>query len=67
MRGRCGTAVTLSTRSERILSGYEPEVSIAVDEAVAEEGMDIRSGTKIRGVRTAEGGITVLVATDVRE
>ena len=67
MFGRFGTAVTLIQRSERILSGYEPEVSIAVHEALAEEGMDIRSGTKIRGVRTAEGGITVLVETDGRE
>jgi mercuric reductase len=29
--------------------------------------MDIRTGTKIRGVRKADGGITVLVETDGRE
>jgi len=61
---RFGTKVTLLQRSERILSEYEPEVSIAVHEALTEEGMDIRTRTKIRGVRKADGGNTVLVETD---
>ena len=64
---RFGTTVTLLQRSERILSEYEPEVSIAVHEALAGEGMDIRTGTRIRGVRTEDGGVTVLVETGGRE
>ena len=64
---RFGTKVTLLQRSDRILSDYEPEVSIAVHEALAEEGMDIRTGTKIRGVRTEAGGVTVVVETAGRE
>jgi len=64
---RLGTKVTLLQRSERILSDYEPEVSIAVHAALTEEGMDIRTGTKIRGVRSEDGGVTVLVETDGRE
>lgn len=67
MFGRFGTTVTLLQRSERILSGYEPEVSIAVHEALAGEGMDIRTGTTIRGVRRDDGGITVLAETGGRE
>lgn len=63
---RLGTKVTLLQRSERILSDYEPEVSIAVHAALTEEGMDIRTGTKIRGVRSEDGGVTVLVETDGR-
>ena len=59
--------MTLLQRSDRILSDYEPEVSIAVHEALAEEGMDIRTGTKIRGVRTEAGGVTVVVETAGRE
>ena len=64
---RFGTKVTLLQRSDRILSEYEPEVSIAVHQALAEEGMDIRTGTKIRGVRTEAGGVTMLVETGGRE
>ena len=67
MFGRFGTAVTLLQRSERILSQYEPEVSIAVHDALTQEGMDIRTGTKIRGVRSEEGGVTVLIAAGRRD
>ena len=64
---RFGTTVTLLQRSERILSEYEPEVSIAVHAALTGEGLDIRTGAKIRDVRTADGGISVLAETDGRE
>ncbi|MGH2378787.1 MAG: FAD-dependent oxidoreductase [Candidatus Limnocylindria bacterium] len=67
MFGRLGTQVTLLQRSERILSEYQPEVSIALHAALTEEGVDIRTGTKIRGVRKGDGGATVLVETDGRE
>ena len=66
MFGRFGTKVTLLQRANEILSGYEPEVGIAVHEALGAEGLDIRTGTKIRGVRKSDGGITVLVQTDGR-
>jgi mercuric reductase len=62
--GRLGTRVTLLQRSARILSGYEPEVGIAVHEALSAEGIDIRTGTRIVGVRREEGGVTVIVETD---
>ncbi len=65
--GRLGTHVTLLQRSARILSGYEPEVGIAVHEALTAEGIDIRTGTRIVGVRRDEGGVTVVVETDGRQ
>ena len=64
---RLGTKVTLLQRSARILSGYEPEVSIAVHDALAGEGIDLRTGVRLRGVRTDASGVAVQVATDGRE
>ncbi len=61
---RFGTRVTLLQRSERILREYEPEVSIAVHDALAEEGIDIRTGTRIIGVRRDGEGIAVAVEGD---
>lgn len=60
---RFGTRVTVLQRSERILSGYEPEVSIAVHDALAGEGIDIRTAARIREVRRDGGGVTVTVET----
>lgn len=62
--GRLGTRVTLLQRSERILSGYEPEVGIAVHEALTAEGIDIRTGTRIVAVRRETDGVAVVVETD---
>ncbi|HEY8655248.1 MAG TPA: FAD-dependent oxidoreductase, partial [Candidatus Limnocylindria bacterium] len=65
--GRLGTGVTLLQRGEALLAGYEPEVGIAVHAALAGEGIDIRTGTRIVGVRAADGGVTVVAETDGRE
>lgn len=58
---RLGSTVTLLQRSARILPEYEPEVSIALRSALAGEGLDIRTGTTVRGVRRDGEGLTVLV------
>jgi mercuric reductase len=47
---RLGTKVTILQRSARILPEYEPEVSSALTEALSDEGLDIRTETKIVGV-----------------
>lgn len=64
---RLGTQVTVLQRSERILKDYEPEVSIAVHDALTEEGVDIRTGVGIRGVRREDGGVAVATETDGSE
>ncbi len=61
---RLGTRVTLLQRSERILSDYEPEVSIALHEALSGEGLDIRSGTTIVGVEYDGEAVTVTYERD---
>lgn len=58
---RFGTKVTILQRSDRILPNYEPEVSIAVDEALRNEGVDIRTTIDINGVRAEDGGVTAVV------
>lgn len=59
---RLGTKVTILQRSPKILPDYEPEVSIAVREALSDEGIDIRTGINIKSVRAEAGGVTAELA-----
>ena len=64
---RLGTAVTILQRSDRILPYDEPEVSIAVHDALVEEGIDIRTGVRLEGVRRRPDGVAVsLIGGEVR-
>lgn len=64
---RLGTQVTLVQRGAQILSGYEPEVQIAVQDVLAGEGVDIRTGVRIRGVGPVGAGVAVALEQDGRE
>ena len=56
---RFGTAVTILERSERVLPGYEPEVSAAIQEILEEEGVKIVTGVTVR--RVSQVGAPVIV------
>jgi mercuric reductase len=56
---RFGTAVTILERSERILPGYEPEVSTVIREILEEEGVNIVTEVTVR--RAARDGPSVTV------
>lgn len=56
---RLGTAVTILERSERVLPGYEPEVSLAIREVLEDEGVKIITGITVR--RVSHDGATVTV------
>ncbi|MEX2047908.1 MAG: mercury(II) reductase [Chloroflexota bacterium] len=56
---RLGTAVTILQRSDRILPREEPEVSGSLHEALADEGVIVRTGVQIQGVRREYGGVAV--------
>jgi len=56
---RLGTAVTILQRSDRILPEQEPEVSASLHEALDDEGVVIRTGVHISGVRRESVGVTV--------
>ena len=57
---RFGSQVTILERSEKILKDYEPEVSIAVTEALCAEGINLITGVSVRRV-FQEGDQTIVV------
>jgi mercuric reductase len=57
---RFGTAVTILERSERVLPGYEPEVSLVVREILEEEGVKIVTGIAVRRVSQDGASVTVV-------
>jgi mercuric reductase len=64
---RLGTAVTLIQRSPQLLTGYEPEVQAEIENVLSDEGVELRLGAAIRGVRQEGGGIALaLDAGEVR-
>ncbi len=63
---RLGTSVTLLQRSARILSDQEPEVSIAVHDALSAEGVDIRTDVQVRSARREREDVIVSIVVDGR-
>ena len=59
MFARFGTNVTLLTRGNTILSGYEPEIAGALTELLQEEGITIISQAQVRGVERMGEEITL--------
>lgn len=59
-----GSKVTLTQRSLRILKEYDPEISEAVHEALAAQGMNFVTGASFKRVEKGSGGyrLTVEVA-----
>lgn len=57
---RFGTAVTILERSERVLPGYEPEVSLAIREILEDEGVKIITEVLVRHVSHDGVAVTVL-------
>lgn len=57
---RFGAAVTILERSDRVLPGYEPEVSQVIREILEEEGVKLMTGVTVR--RVSRDGATVVVA-----
>ena len=61
MFARFGTEVTLVTRGQRILSGYEPEIAEALTGILQEEGLRIVKGAQVHNVERSHKGIVLLV------
>ena len=60
MMARMGAEVTLVTRS-RLLSGAEPEVSLALKEALVDEGITVLDGLSYRQLSGDEDSVTLTV------
>ncbi|MDR7510569.1 MAG: mercury(II) reductase [Armatimonadota bacterium] len=56
---RFGTTVTILERSERVLPGYEPEVSLAIREILEDEGVKIITEVTVRRVSHDGASVTV--------
>ncbi len=52
MFARFGSEVTILERSERILKGYEPEISLALTDILREEGLRVVTHAKVRQVES---------------
>lgn len=62
MFARFGTNVTLITRGNGILSGYEPEIVSTLTQILQEEGLRIVTQAQVRGVTPVEEGVALEVA-----
>jgi mercuric reductase len=59
-----GSKVTLLQRSPRILKSYDPEISAAVANALAEQGIEFVTGAQFERVEKIDGIVRVHVAVD---
>lgn len=59
MFARFGSRVTVVESSGRLADREEPEVSAAVERLFADEGIDVRTGTRAAGVSREGGRVTV--------
>jgi dihydrolipoamide dehydrogenase len=63
-----GTEVTMVELLDRVLPNEDVDIGRAVERAFKEQGMTIRTATKVEGVKAGEGGVTVTVSSgDKRE
>ena len=61
---RFGSQVTILERSPRILSAYEPEVSIALTQVLRDEGIDLVTSAQVERVyQETDGSIVALART----
>ncbi len=66
MFARAGVGVTLVCRS-RLLPEAEPEISAALTQFFADEGIEVASGVAYRSIRTTETGVARALVRDGRE
>jgi mercuric reductase len=59
-----GSKVTLLQRSPRILKSYDPEISAAVTDALAEQGIEFVTGAQFERVKKIDGIVRVHVMVD---
>ena len=65
---RFGTEVTILERSRRVLKAYEPEVSIAIAQALVDEGIRLVTSATVRRVyQEADGRIVAVAQTRAGE
>jgi pyruvate/2-oxoglutarate dehydrogenase complex dihydrolipoamide dehydrogenase (E3) component len=61
---RMGARVTLVERSAELLARIDADAGALLRERLAEEGIDVRVGTRVTGVEPAGGGVSVHLGGD---
>ncbi len=64
MFSRFGSAVTILERGERLLVAYEPEIGLTLGALLRAEGLDVRTGARVTGVRGDRAGVVVTATVD---
>jgi mercuric reductase len=67
MFSRFGTKVTILERGERLLSAYEPEISLALGDILRAEGLDVYTEARVVRVRLDHAGVVVTAEIAGRE
>ncbi len=64
MFSRFGSDITILERGPHVLHrGYEPEIGLTIQDILADEGLVIRTNTRVQRVRPEGGGVVVTVST----
>ncbi len=61
--GRLGVEVTLYEMTDRLLIKEEPEVSNVIEAVMRADGVDVRIGTTVTGLKKASGGGILVAST----
>ena len=56
-----GARVTVLEAMDRLLPSHEPEISMEIRRALEEEGINVRTGVTIEGMREEDGQILVMI------
>jgi len=67
MFARLGTQVTILEMLDRVLPGYEPEISLALQSFLREEGIAIHTGTRVERVEHSPRGVLLHTTKGVFE
>lgn len=59
MYSRFGTDVTILQRGDRLLPREEPDVSAVIEDAFADEGIDVQTGTTVTGLSSLDNDIAI--------
>jgi mercuric reductase len=64
---RFGSRATILTRGERLLRAYEPELGLALEDVLREEGLTVQTNARVARVHQTDAGVTVTTLVHGRD
>ncbi len=64
---RFGSRATILTRGERLLRAYEPELGLALEDVLREEGLTVQTNARVAQVHQTDAGVTVTTLVHGRD